>query len=175
MIIRRNSTTFQFHLQLVIPRHWSTRFSPVITVTTEEIDASHDASSCDSSIHFKPKTTSETKVRKMLPTGPLDNSAVSYAKAFKATVTPKKKKISEDTSDSFEIYEINGSPSASDAGQETEASDESLNGSEDISGLSSTEDSGNDLSSSSPICPKISKQMRKMHPTSQESQRRSQK
>ena len=41
--------------------------------------------------------------------------------------------------------------------------------------MSSTEDSGNDLSSSSPICPKISKQMLKMQPESKESQRRSQK
>jgi hypothetical protein len=201
------------------PKILVNHFSPVTTVTRKEIDASHDASSCDSSIHFEPKTTSETKVgedvnqtteassrhctymvrsdrdqtdkdseiksgvhmeefcrdtskgiRKMLPTGPLDNSAVSYAKAFKAT--PRKEKISADTSDSFENSEISGSPSASDASQETEASDESLNGSEDISGLSSTEDSENDLSSSSPICPK---QMLKMQPKSQESQRRSQK
>ena len=128
------------------PKTLVNHFSPVTTVTRKEIDASHDASSCDSSIHFKPKTTSETKVvedvnqtteassrhcaymvrsnrdqtdkdseiksgvyisefcKMMMPTGPLDNSAVSYAEAFKAT--PKKKKISADTSDSFENSEI---------------------------------------------------------------------
>ena len=39
----------------------------------------------------------------MLPTGPLDDSAVSYAKAFMATL---KKKNPKDTSDSFENSEI---------------------------------------------------------------------
>ena len=66
----------------------------------------------------------------MLPTGPLNDSAVSYAKAFVAT--PKKKKNPKDTSDSYKNSEIYGSPSASDDGQEIEASDESLTGSEEI-------------------------------------------
>ena len=69
--------------------------------------------------------------RKLLPTGPsLDDSAISNAKAFK--VTPKKRNP-KDTSNSVDNSKIDGSPSASDAGQETEASDESLNRSKDIS------------------------------------------
>ena len=74
-------------------------------------------------------------IRKLLPTGPLDDSAISNAKAF--MVTPKKKNP-KDTSNSVENSEIDGSTSASDAGQETEASDESLNRSEDISELSNS-------------------------------------
>ena len=115
-------------------------------------------------------------IRKMLPTGPLDDSAVGYAKAFMAT---PKKKNSKDTSDItsdasyIDNSEISGSTtSASDAGQETEASDESLNRSANISGLSSIEDSVDDLKPSSSIC---QKQTRRMQTKSQESHRRSQK
>ena len=54
-------------------------------------------------------------IRKMLPTGPLDDSAVSYAEAFMAT--PKKKKNPKDTSNSIENSEIDESSSASGAGQ----------------------------------------------------------
>ena len=72
----------------------------------------------------------------MLSTGPLDDSAISYAKAFMAT---PKKKNPKDTSSSVENSEIDGS-SESDAGQETEASDKSFNES-DISGSSDTKDS----------------------------------
>ena len=105
-------------------------------------------------------------IHKMLPTGPLNDSAVSYAKAFMAT---PKKKNPKDTSNSYENSEIYGSPSASDDGQEIESSDESLTGSEEISGLSSAEDTEEDLSSSQPIDP-----MKKMHPNAKEFQRRSQ-
>ena len=73
--------------------------------------------------------------------------------------TPKKKKNPKDTSDSCKNSEIYGSPSASDDGQEIESSDESLTGSEEISGLSSAEDTEEDLSSSQSIDP-----MKKMHP-----------
>ena len=52
-------------------------------------------------------------IHKMLPKGPLNDSAVSYAKAFMAT---PKKKNAKDTSDTFENSEIYGSPSASDDG-----------------------------------------------------------
>jgi hypothetical protein len=84
--------------------------------------------------------------RKLLPTGPsLDDSAISNAKAFK--VTPKKRNP-KDTSNSVDNSKIDGSPSASDAGQETEASDESLNRSKDISESSnSVENSEIDRSS----------------------------
>jgi hypothetical protein len=105
-------------------------------------------------------------IHKMLPTGPLNDSAVSYAKAFMAT---PKKKNPKDTSNSYENSEIYGSPSASDDGQEIESSDESLTGSEEISGLSSAEDTEEDLSSSQSIDP-----MKKMHPNAKEFQRRSQ-
>jgi hypothetical protein len=73
----------------------------------------------------------------MLLTGPLDDRAISYAKAFMAT---PKKKHPNDTSNSVENSKFDGSSRASDAGQETDASDESFNES-DISGLSDTEDS----------------------------------
>ena len=128
------------------------RFTPVTT----EIDASHNASSCEPSINFELQTTSQTNapddvnitsnassrqfaymarsekrlidiaidamdaiedenysdkdsevnigvyikangkdtgrcIHKMLPTGPLNDSAVSYAKAFQFMATPKKK------------------------------------------------------------------------------------
>jgi hypothetical protein len=62
-----------------------------------------------------------TNKRKLLPTGPLDDSAISYAKAFMAT---PKRKNPKDTSSSVENSEIDGS-SESDAGQEAEASDKS--------------------------------------------------
>jgi hypothetical protein len=77
-----------------------------------------------------------TNKRKLLPTGPLDDSAISYAKAFMAT---PKRKNPKDTSSSVENSEIDGS-SESDAGQEADASDESFSES-DISGLSDTKDS----------------------------------
>ena len=86
----------------------------------------------------------------MLPTAPLNDSAVSHAKAFMATL---KKENPKDTSDSFENCEIYGSPSAFNDGQDTEVSDESLTGSEEISGLSSAEDTEDDLSSFQPIDP----------------------
>ena len=62
--------------------------------------------------------------------------------------------------------EIDRSSDASDAGQETEASDESCNGSEDISGLSDIEYSF-DLKTPCFLCPK---QTKKMQPKSKESQ-----
>ena len=108
----------------------------------------------------------------MLPTGPLDDRAVSYAKAF---MTTPKKKNPKDTSNNYENSEIYGSPSASDDGQEIESSDESLTRSEEISGLSSAEGTEEDLSSSQSIDPKTLERMRKMHPNAKEYQRRSQK
>jgi hypothetical protein len=152
-------------------------------------------------------------IGKMLPTGPLDDSAIDHAKAFMATkknrsqtrclvdiaidamevtdddiatghakafiATPKKNNP-KDTMDCVDNSntgnsEIDGSTiSASDAGQETEASDEShgLNGSKVISELSSIEDSENDLKPSRSIC---LNQTRRMQSQSQESHRLSQK
>jgi hypothetical protein len=152
-------------------------------------------------------------IRKMLPTGPLDDSAIDHAKAFmvtpkknrsrsrrlvdiaidamegtdddvaidhaKAFMTTPRKNNPEDTMDydsntsNVENSEMDGSTiSASDAGHETEASDECLNRSKDISELSSTEDSENDLKSSKTVC---RDQTRRMQSKSQESHRRSHK
>ncbi len=65
---------------------------------------------------------------------------------------------------------MDGSSKASDVGQETEASDESLQRAENISELSSKEDSDADLKPSSTISQKKKfEQTRRMHTKSQES------
>jgi len=102
----------------------------------------------------------------MLPTGPLDDSAISYASAFMAT---PKKKNQDYTSNNFEDSEIYRS---SDDSQETDTSDESLIGSKDISELSSEEDSDCDFRLSCSICEM--KQRTRMHTKSSESHCRSQ-
>jgi RNA recognition motif-containing protein len=100
-------------------------------------------------------------IQKMLPTGPLDDSAISYASAFMAT---PKKKNQDYTSNNFENSEIYRS---SDDSQETDTSDESLIGSKDISELSSKEDSDCDFRLSRSICQKKSRT--RMHNKSSES------
>jgi hypothetical protein len=100
-------------------------------------------------------------IRKMLRTGRLDYSAISYATAFMAT---PKKKNQDYTSNNFEISEIYPS---SDDSQETDTSDVSLIGSKGISELSSKEDSDCGLRLPSSICHK--KQRKRMHTKSTES------
>jgi hypothetical protein len=74
-------------------------------------------------LHIKENCKDTSKnIRKMLPTGPLDDSAISYASAF---MTTPKKKNQDYTINNFENSEIYQS---SDNSQETDTSDESLVG-----------------------------------------------
>jgi hypothetical protein len=77
-------------------------------------------------------------ILRMLPTGASDDS--TYSKAFMALVTPKENHP-KGTYNSLDNSKIEGSASESDASQVTETSDESLDRSKDISGLSTIEDS----------------------------------